>query len=272
MSDERTLAGEVYDIFQKLARDPNRYMKAAVSELGEVEVGSAEYHALLTSVLSKCDQLLQDIEASGLRQNSKNLYLGAVQTLTNYLSIESLNSITNSNLKAEKQAFEYLILVDDYLRPLDNRDMPSGFLEGLRDQAMAMLDALTLSGLDLRLRAFLEKQIREFIWTINTFDLLGIEGLSKAWGAMAAEVARGQGMQGAHSPEAKAWYSKALPILGAIGLAVTSVSATVEKVDNTLTHGGNIVKLLTGGDDAEKANDDQSEGKADGQPKAANSK
>ncbi|QCB39191.1 hypothetical protein E5554_15975 [Sphingobium sp. PAMC28499] len=273
MSDERTLATEVRELFQALARKPNRAMRDAIAQTANTTVGSVEFHQTLAGIKAKCDQLVLDIRASPLKQGSQELYVGAVAALSNYLTLESLNNIVNDSLRGEVKAFEYLTLVDDVLRPLDYRELPEGFLQSLVEKATSMLKDLNESHIDSRLKAHLEKQIRNFLWSIQTFDLIGIEGLTKAWGAMAGEIARSQGMQGARSPEAKKWYSGALPILGAIGLAVTSVSATVEHVDNALTHGGNIVKLLTGGESVEEAGGAQADAEEkDGHTKAANEK
>lgn len=271
MSDERTLAAEVRELFQMLGREPNRYLHQVIAEAANTDVGTVQFYGVVAGMKAKCDRLSADIRVSRLKEASKNLYVGAVATFANYLTINSILSAQNHQIRNEIQAFQYLTLVDDFLEPSDSRDIPEGFLDGIKKQAEAMLTGLKSSDLDARLKVFLEKQIREFIWSIETFHLLGIEGLTKAWGAMAAEIARSQGMQGSRSPAAKAWYKKALPILGAIGIAVTAVSAKVEDVDNALTHGGNIVKLLAGGDADEQAAKDEADDKNPDSPKAANS-
>ncbi len=246
MADERTLATEVREFFTNLITGQNRYINTAIAQTVNTNVGSVQFYSVLATVKSNCDQLIDDINASRLKGGSKALYSGAVTSLANYLSLESLQSITTDSLKGESQAFQYLTLVDDFLDPLDNRDIPVDFLIKIAAQAQGMLDELDASGVDDRLKAFLSKQIKQFMWSIQTFQIVGIEGLTRAWGAMAAEIARSQGMQGSRKTEAQSWYKKALPVLGAIGLAVTSASATVEQADNLLTHGSHIVAVVTG--------------------------
>lgn len=258
MADEQTLATEVRTFFRKLAKEPNRRMDQAIAQTVDTSIGSIQFYEVLAAAKANCDQLQDDINACSLRRESKTLYLGAVQTLASYIDVSALQGRHNHQLRAEKQAFEYLTLIDDFLVSLDNRDIPDDFLDTIRAQAQSMLDDLLQSDVDERLKAFLAKQIRHFIWSITTFAIVGIEGLSRAWGAMAAEIARSQGMQGARKPAAEGWYKKALPVLGAIGLAVTSVSATVEQTDNLVTHGQHIVSVITGHSD-EKAEGDQPE-------------
>jgi hypothetical protein len=253
MADEQTLATEVRTFFSALAKEPNRGMAQVIAETVNTNIGSIQFYQVLASAKANCDQLADDISASGLKQGSKNLYLGAVSSLAKYISIPSLNGVSNHLLRGEVQAFEYLTLVDDFLDPLDNRDIPKDFLANIGNQAQHMLDDLEESEIDPRLKAFLIKQVRQFIWSIQTFKIVGIEGLTRAWGSMAAEIARSKGMQGARKPDAENWYKRALPILGAIGLAVTSVSATVEQADNLLTHGSHIVAVVTGAEHSDAA-------------------
>lgn len=244
--EEQTLATEVRELFQLLAKRPDRAMQDAFAAQTETSVGSNRFFLALAAAKANCDQLISDINASTLKQGSKNLYTGAVTTLSNYLTLGSLQSASNANLRNEKQAFEYLVLVDDYLRPLDRRSVSEQFLDSLIARANEMLASLGESDVEPRLKAFLSAQISNFIWSVGNYRVLGIEGVTRAWGAMAAEIARSQGMTGSRRPEAQAWYKKALPVLGAIGLAVTSVSATVEKADNLLTHGSHIVSIVSG--------------------------
>lgn len=248
MADERTLATEVREFFESLPLQANRYLNQAIAQSANTGIGSVQFFGVLANVKENCDQLIDDINSSRLKQGSKALYTGAVDILADYLSLESLQSRTTDQLRGETKSFEYLTLVDDVLEPLDNREIPPDFLTKLALQAQTMLDELADSDLEPQLKAFLNRQIEQFVWSINTFKIVGIDGLTRAWGAMAAEIARSQGMQGARKPAAESFYKRALPILGAIGLAVTSVSATVEKTDKLLTHSGHIVAVVTGHD------------------------
>jgi hypothetical protein len=266
MSDYgQTLAQEVSGIFRELAKEPNRKMITAFADLSEADAGSVEFLTALAVVQRKCDQLVADIHASKLREGSKDLYAGAVQSLEKYISIAGLLEYKNHQLRSETQAFEYLVLVDDNLAPLEDREIDEQSVEEIVELAERMLKDLNAADMDPRLKAFLERQIKHFLWTIHSFELVGVEGLSQAWGAMTAEIHRSKGMSGAKKPEAEAWYKKALPILGAIGLVVTSASATVEQADNLLTHGQHIIGVVTGHDDDsadDKGGGKESDGKA----------
>lgn len=246
MDEERTLATEVRELFELIAGNPDRVMQDAFAYHTKTAVGSDKFFLALSAVKANCNQLIADISASALKQRSKDLYTGAVTTLSNYLTLPSLQNEINLNLRAETQAFEYLALVDDNIKPLDRRDTSEDFLTGLGEQARKMLTDLEESGIEPRLKAFLAAQISNFIWCLANYRVLGIEGVTRGFGAMASEIARSQGMQGARKAEAQRWYSKVVPVLGAIGLAVTSVSATMEQADNLLTHSEHIVKVVTG--------------------------
>ncbi|HJO66134.1 MAG TPA: hypothetical protein QF469_12420 [Sphingomonas sanguinis] len=256
MSDDKTLASEVRSVFYHLAQEPNRRMDRAIADNSNTHTGSAAFYEAVASIRANCEQLRHDIEKSRIKAAGKNLYLGAVDTLVSYISVDGLVNKQNHQLRSEAQSFEYLMLIDDVLEPIDSRDIPAGFLEELTAKAQVILDDLLASDIEARLKVFLSDQIQRFMWSINTFKIVGIDGLTKAWGAMFAEVARSSGMAGARKPEAEKWYKKAMPVIGAIGLVVTSVSATVEQTDNLLTHGGHIVQVVTGAEGADNPNAD----------------
>lgn len=244
--DERTLATEVREFFQALAKKPDRRMDEALANLANTAINSDKFYTALAVSKGNCAQLIADIQSSRLKERSKTLYAGAVTTLATYLDISTLQAWSNANLRAETQAFEYLTLVDDNLEPLDSRNLPGDFLTGLKKQAQDMAAELDTAELEPRLKAFLSAQISQFLWSVQNHHIVGIEGISRAWGAMAAEVQRSQGMEGATKAAAKGWYKKSVPILMAIGAAVTTVSAKVESVDNLLTQGPHIVQVLVG--------------------------
>jgi hypothetical protein len=246
MADDRTLATEVREFFQSLPKGQNKGIAQAIADVSQTSISSDRFYSVLAAVRSNCDQLTSDIQASSLKSGSKQLYVGAVAKLSAYISIAGVQSKNTDQLKQEKQSFEYLTLVDDFLEPLDRREIPSGFYDDIRKKAQGLLDDLLEADMEPRLKAFLSSQLSQFLWSIQNYRILGIEGLSRAWGSVAAEIMRSQGHQGAGKPAAKKWFKKAGPVIGAIGLAVTSVSATVDKADNLLTHGGHIAEFLTG--------------------------
>jgi len=250
MEEEQTLATEVRAFFQSLAKKPDRLLQEAFANVSNTAVDSDKFFAALSAAKANCDQLTADIHASGLKVGSKQLYANAVNTFANYLRIGHLQSTANSAVRGEAQAFQLLTLIDDYLTPLDARNMSGDFLKSLKKQAQAMMGDLEEANLDPRLKAFLSAQISQFLWSIQNHHIVGVEGISRAWGAMAAEISRSQGMKGAQKAEYKAFTKKVLPIIGTIHLAIMSVSATVQEADKMITSGANMLGI--GSADEEK--------------------
>ena len=241
--DERTVATEVRELFRELSIGSKPMGKAIAGKFDAPE-GTERFYLVLASLRSKCDQLARDISASPLKESSKGLYLGAVATLSRYIGVDAMFDLSTDELRSESQAFQYLTLVDDFLAPLDFRVVPKPILIELGDKASSILADLQGAGLEPRLTAFLQAQISQFIWALQNYEALGIDGVSRAWGSMASELMRSQGMHGSTAPQAKSWFKKAVPIVGYIGVVVTTASATVERADNLLTHGSHIMEVL----------------------------
>jgi hypothetical protein len=246
MSDERTLATEVRELFAALAGYGEKSMANAISSHFQVNVGSEQFFLALASIERKTTQLITDIRASAVKQASQELYVGAVSELRRFVNVSRLDSAKSNQLAASEQAFQYLTLIDDILAPLDHRDVPAETIDGLRSAVNELLDSLRKASVDERLKAFLLANLSNILWAIDNFKAIGIEGLCSTFGMAHAEIARSMGFRGASKPEAKSWFKKAWPALGAIGMTVTTASAVVEKSDNLLTHSESIYDHLTG--------------------------
>jgi hypothetical protein len=244
--EHTTRAVELVSIFKALAARQNMHLDNAWAQMFDVSKSSQEFYSGLGAISHSLDNLEAEIGGSKLRQASKDLYGGAVKALRQYVLIERLQSLTTDNLKKELDAFRLLTLLDDVLEPTANRQVLIGTLE----EWHAALDDLISSASEALdnpvLREFVIRQLSSLQWAIRNYDSLGIEGVSRAYGAMAAELARSQGMRGAQTNEARGWYQRAKKPIVALGIGIAATSVVVEKADNLLTHGGHIYEVVTG--------------------------
>lgn len=255
MPDERTLATEVRELFEALIRHSNNSTRQAWAKHFKVREGSEQFYLAIANVDRKIGQLRDDIEHSSLKQASKDLYLGAVNTFAQYVTLDGLMGTDTGQIANQTKAFEYLALVDDFLKPLDHREFPEETLQELRSRIGELSAALEASDIEPRLKAFLRTHIANLLWAIDNYHSIGIEGVCRTFGSVHAEVVRSLGFHGAKSEAASGWFRKALPALGWIGMAITSASAVIEPADNLLTHGASIYRTLAGDAPAEGAAD-----------------
>lgn len=248
MADEITLATEVRELFQTLGAKKDMQVATAWAEHFGTEIGSEQFFLGIAIVKRNLTQLIADIEASRLKARSQQLYIAAVNELVSFVSPHGMISATTSQIAKLVSAFEYLTLVDDVLEPIDNRQVPKETISDLRKAMVELQADLDGADIDGRLKAFLRAQLANVLWALDHFDVVGIDGLSRTFGAAQAEIARSFGLAGASKPAAQAWYQKAWPKVVMIGTAITGLSVVVEKADNLLTHGGNIFGFVTGHD------------------------
>jgi len=246
MTDERTLATEIRELFRDVASQQSRRTREGWAVHFDVEEGSEQFYMAIAAVRRNIDQLRRDIEASPLKAGSKSLYVGAVNTFARYVTLAGLMETTTKEIAQHTQAFEYLTLVDDFLEPLDHRDVPKKTIEEIRDRIAGVLSDLDTVDMDDRLKAFVRSQISTLLWAIDHFNLIGIDGVCRTYGAAHAEIMRSFGFRGAKSPAAQGWFKKALPALAVVGGVITTASAVVEHTDNLLTHGESIYHFIAG--------------------------
>ncbi len=244
--EHTTRAVELVTIFQTLADRPNAHLDDAWAKMLGVRKSSFEFYTSIASVARSVAELEAEIMGSHLRPASKTEYQKAVKRLAAYVQVEQIRSLTVDHLKTETDAFRLLTLLDDVLAPNANREIPRSTLEEW-DQTLEKLTADAEAAFaDEALRKFVVWQLSHLRWAIQNFDFLGIDGLSRAYGAVAAELARSQSMKGAQTGEARKWYTKAKKPLLAVGVAIAATSAVVQQADNLLTHGGHIYEVVTG--------------------------
>lgn len=244
--DHNTRASELVSIFQATCRgNANKYMRAAWAELLNVPDSSAEFYEVIGALSRSLAHLKDEILVSSLRGPSREIYIGAVNSFARYLTVDGLNGATTNELRNEHDAFRLLTLLDDVLRPIANRVVPDSLLSTWEQTLDELIEAADKAFEDVTLRRFVSYQLSSLKWAVQNFEWIGVDGISRAFGATTAELVRSQSMQGAQTDQARSWYQKAKAPLVAIGIAIAASSAVVEKADNLLQHGASIYEKIT---------------------------
>jgi hypothetical protein len=243
--DHSTRASELVSIMRRIGAGPNRVIDNAIAAAMDVGQSSAEFYQFVAATTESFAQLVIEIQCSNLRPNSKRMYIEAAGSLSKYLSTNNLSSAYTSSLNSETEPFRLLDLLDDVLAPNANRLVAAGALEEWSSALDNLIAEARLSFEDPTLFQFVMRQLSSLQWAIRNFEHLGIEEISRRYGAMAAELARSSGMKGSHTEKAKGWYQKAKGPIVAIGVAIIGFSAVVDKADDMITHGGHIFETIT---------------------------
>ncbi|MDR6115799.1 MULTISPECIES: hypothetical protein [unclassified Sphingomonas] len=260
--NHHTRASEIVSIFKALSAGPNKHIAQAWAGLLDAEISSDEYYIALGAISRSLAALHDEIDNSGLRYASKQMYLGAASSFQQYLEVTRIQSLTTDNLKNETDSFRLLTLLDDVLQPNAHRDMPKASLKQWTATVDDLIESAEEAIKDATLRAFVIRQLHHLRWAIGNYRFIGIDGISRAYGSMAAEIARSQNMKGGQTEEARSWFQKAKKPIIAIGVAIAASSAVVEQADNLIEHGGNIYEaIMHHGGDAEPAGKEKSEDK-----------
>jgi hypothetical protein len=247
-----TRASEVVYMFRALVGTKNRHLCQAWAATFDAEISSDEYYIALGAISRNLASLHDEIDKSGLREASKIMYLGAVGTLQQYLEVTKIQTLTTNDLKNETDAFRLLTLLDDVLQQNSNRSIPKSALKEWTEAIDELIGTAEEAIADATLSAFVVRQLHHLRWAVGNYRFIGIDGISRAYGSMAAEIARSQGMQCAEADGARSWFQKAKKPIIALGVAIAASSAVVEQADNLIEHGGNIYEAVIGGASGER--------------------
>jgi hypothetical protein len=251
---QNTLASELVELCRQVGSHGSTSLRTAWARHVNTDPESPEFLESLAATTRKFRQLRTEIEAAAMSDRARNHLLGAVDTLSRYATTPMLGQ-PSSVLGGQTQAFEYLELMNDLLTPLEGRDLDKKTIKDLTAEANALLTSLNAVDMDPRLKAFLALQISNLIWALRSHHVLGIDGVSRTFGAVAAEMSRAQGMQGAAKPAAKSWFKQAGRHIKNIGIGLAVVTTVVDKADNLLTDGLHLAGLITGGEENDAASD-----------------
>jgi hypothetical protein len=261
--DHKTRASEIVSIFQALSGGSNVHIDDGWARLLGTAKSSEEFYLSIGAISKSLDLLKIEIEESALRPASKEKYIGAVNVLKTYVSVENLRSSQTEHVKAQADAFGLLTLLDDVLLPISNHEISEKTLSAWKAELSALIDGANRAIHEETLRSFVINQLSSLEWAINNYKWVGVEGISKAFGAMTSELARSQGMRGGQDPSAQTWYAKAKKPILAIGAALVAVSAVAENSDKILTHGNHILELIGGNSDEKSSEGAKSTGAND---------
>lgn len=178
-----------------------------------------------------------------MRPTSKQTYLTSVAAIELFVQYGPLSSHIVQHVEQQRGHLTRLELLDDVLHPLGHRAVQSATLKDWMQQLSDLVTFASAIEAD-PLRAFVIRHLSSVQWAVQNYDVVGIDGISRAYGAMVAEVVRSQGMAGADRPGAKDWYGKGKKVLVALGISIAASSAVVQQADNLLTHGEHIYQSI----------------------------
>jgi len=241
-------------------------MGTAWAEAFSVPEDSSRLYEALLQITQGLEQLETELDASPLKSANKDLYRGAISTLREYCKPRGLSRMTVEMLSKNVESIYRVQMLDDVLPLLDDRQVDADSLAEVRELIDDALRATAAPDIEPQLAAFLRLQLTRLLWAIDNVGVVGIEGLSRAFGSAAAELCRAEGMKGAKSETARAWFGVAKNALAILGGAVIFTGTASESADKAITHGAHIVEVLTqgSGETHQASNDPKAHGTEQG--------
>ncbi len=157
--------------------------------------------------------------------------------------VQHLGGMNVDQVKKQSDSIDLMFLAADVTHGLPEAAVNPVTLDTISNSLMELLAEIDTVEMDTSLRQFLKVQIGNMLQAVTCFDAIGIEGLSRIYGATVSEITRAWGMKEAKEPSARNWISKAGKALKLIGAGVVWVGAVAGGADSAIEHGTNLLEF-----------------------------
>ncbi len=236
-----TVAWEIAGIFESLIGYGNIPVSAGWANLFRADLDSPEYFQGILQISLKFDQLSRELDALESSERSKTLYTSSTAKLRNYITVGYMSSQSCSHIISVKESIDILFIAGEILTKSESGAVNQITLNAIHAELQEMLTSLEEADIDKRLKSFLKVQISQLIFAIISFDVIGIDGLSRVCGSVSSELIRSHTMAGSSAPAAQSWLKGTLAFMKRVSTSVVWLSATAEGADKALEHGGNLL-------------------------------
>lgn len=229
--------------FEKFHSLPNSNLAEAWSSIFAAPVASAAYFEGLLGLGSAFTRFEFELELSTASDRAKALYTKAAGKLQPFLAIASFGSVNVDQVKRNADSIDLMFLAADVTQGIAESVVNPITLENITNSLSELLADLDSIDIDAALRRFLKIQVGNMLQAVASFDAIGIEGLSRIYGATASEIARAWSTKEAKEPVVQGWLVKARSALKLIGAGVVWAGAVAGGADTAIEHGSSLLEF-----------------------------
>lgn len=204
---------------------------------------SADLCLTLSAMLAKTETIKSLLEEANLTERTKSLYGSALSTCAQFVHPQMIHSLQCANVAQNRQQVELLYLAADTLPKGMAPDPADISLDQFISEVSEMLDDLGRVDMDPLLRRLLATQLSTLLMALHAYPTLGISGVTRIFGATAAEIARLDRTIPPEKGETKSIFQKVIKVAVKLGAALAWANAFSGNVDGLLTHGSEILGL-----------------------------
>jgi len=249
MSNSKQLALSLAEALERLGA-VNEQLGLGWARLLQVGTDSPDLFLGVAIFYGKFLELRARISESQLSERAKGLYVGAINQLLMFAAPTQLGSLTTGQLAQHHDKIDLLHLAADALPGEFVADVQPTTLEELCKELEQILASLTDADIEPELRRVISNSLETLLMVLRSYKILGPEGAAKAYGCVAAELARIMHQSQPASKAGKSALQKTIALAKKIGAVVIWTSAVVGGADKLLTDGTDIAKFVTGPDQA----------------------
>jgi hypothetical protein len=236
-------ATKIARLFERFAPLPNTNLADGWASVFAAPIGSAPFYEGLLGIHTDFRRFTFELELSVASDRAKALYTKAAAKLETFTNVQTFNGITTDQIKKQGDAIDLMFLAADVTQGLPDASVNPITLDTVTADLTELLAELDAIDVDDRLRRFLKFQVGNMLQAIASFDAIGIEGLSRIYGATVSEVTRAWGMKEAKTPSVQGWMVKARSTLKLIGAGVVWVGAVAGGADDAIEHGTSLLEF-----------------------------
>ena len=212
----------------------------------QVQNESPEYFVGLSMLMQQFQEVETVVQQHEMSDRARAVYLRAMQKLRPFLNPVYLSGQSISNLQKLANEIDQLFVISELLPPevqIANDDKLGDLIKNLE----ALRAEVSEIGVGDEIVIHLKALFDTLLMALRSHHILGPEGLAKAVGSVAFELARTanvQALAGSASTKAAGWFGKSVKTMKELGALVVWAGALAGAGSELIDFGGDVAGLL----------------------------
>ncbi|WP_336979714.1 hypothetical protein [Altererythrobacter fulvus] len=242
-----TVAGELPELAETIIKHSNHGRDTITSVLGfmwQEPEWSANFLLGINVLAEKFDRLSFEIEEADISERSRKLYQGAAEILRNLMLPPGLLGKTVDHLHNQQNHIDILFMASDTLKRPSLSIPPIELRQELIKTLESAITQTKEADLDAALERLIVSHLETVLFAVRAFEHLGVEGVTRIFGAAVADVTRAAKLPEAKTGTAKQIFKATKTALAAVGGLLIFSGQAAEGAEKLISHGEGVLESL----------------------------
>jgi hypothetical protein len=246
MAVERTLAGHIRKLFEAASSTDGPRVIDAWAKVFNRSVNESGLLEAVNTIALGLDQLTAAVGGSAFDDTLKAQSETNIGQLRQFVTFPLLYEAGPQNMRdpTVSAAISNIILLEAIAGEPLNRVIPENYIADFQQKVVTLLAEVDALPVPPQVIALLKENLSRIVWALGSYDLLGVEGLSRIFGSATSEIFR-SAPEVAKSAQGRAFMGKAVKVTKAIATAIIVIGGLAQGTETITDMADHARMLLT---------------------------